>query len=87
VGIGLSYASGALNHYYGWRASLRIWGVPGVLVAALCIVVLREPERAHPPQLAISRKSSSSMGTGSISSGGGSGRGVNKGGGGGSGGG
>ena len=62
---GLSYTSGALNHYVGWRNCLRIWGGPGILLAGLAIFFLKEPARGlsdkperramnsqHPPEAA-----------------------------------
>ncbi|HVR70528.1 MAG TPA: MFS transporter [Vicinamibacteria bacterium] len=45
VGLGLSYAvSGAVAQAWGWRAAFLVAGLPGVLVALLCLT-LPEPPR------------------------------------------
>ena len=56
--------------------SLRIWGLPGILVAVICVLVLKEPDRRHVD----SRMSNA----GKLAVGGGSGGGGGVGGGGGS---
>ena len=55
MGSSAGYASDA----WGWRAAFYVLGVPGVLVAVLVAVTIREPERgrldaapAHPPAAA-----------------------------------
>jgi MFS family permease len=40
-----SFAAGWLNQYYGWRATFVILGSPGVPLAILAWVMLREPRR------------------------------------------
>lgn len=45
VGLGLSYAvSGAVAQAWGWRAAFLVAGLPGILVALLCLT-LPEPAR------------------------------------------
>ena len=45
LGIALSYAiSGAVAHSYGWRTAFFVAGIPGVLLAAVTLL-LREPRR------------------------------------------
>jgi MFS family permease len=50
VGISIGMACGMLiggwaNEYYGWRAAFLIAGLPGVLMALLVRLTVREPER------------------------------------------
>lgn len=46
VGIGVgAYLAGLLNDHYGWRGAFIIMGVPGVLVALLFLLTVREPKR------------------------------------------
>jgi MFS family permease len=35
------------NHFYGWRATFLLIGLPGLLVAALVWFTIREPPRGH----------------------------------------
>lgn len=35
------------NHFYGWRATFLLIGVPGLLVAALVWFTIKEPPRGH----------------------------------------
>jgi predicted MFS family arabinose efflux permease len=48
------FAAGWLNQFYGWRTTFVLLGLPGVLLAALTWLTLREPRRssaaaaAHP---------------------------------------
>jgi MFS family permease len=41
-----SFAAGWINQYYGWRATFVILGSPGIPLAILAWVMLREPRRA-----------------------------------------
>jgi MFS transporter, Spinster family, sphingosine-1-phosphate transporter len=43
------FAAGWLNEFYGWRATLVILGLPGVVLAALAWFTLREPRTERPP--------------------------------------
>jgi predicted MFS family arabinose efflux permease len=38
---------GWINQYFGWRAAFRVVGIPGVLLAALLALTLREPPRGR----------------------------------------
>jgi predicted MFS family arabinose efflux permease len=38
---------GWINEYYGWRAAFRVVGVPGIVLAALLALTLREPPRGQ----------------------------------------
>jgi predicted MFS family arabinose efflux permease len=42
-----SIAAGQLAGAYGWRSALLLVGLPGVLLAAIAWMVLREPERGR----------------------------------------
>ncbi len=68
VGSALGYVVGGLvDKHYGWRAAFFVAGVPGLLLAALCLL-LRDPPRgiqdqaaglgtaASPPRSSISRE-------------------------------
>jgi len=53
VGIALSYAtSGTVAQHYGWRAAFFVAGFPGLVLAALCLL-LHEPERGSSEASAI----------------------------------
>jgi predicted MFS family arabinose efflux permease len=53
VGLGLSYAvSGAVAQAWGWRAAFLVAGLPGVLVALLCLT-LPEPPRGAVERAAV----------------------------------
>lgn len=46
VGIGLgAYLAGLMNDLYGWRTAFMVMGLPGVVVALLFILTVREPRR------------------------------------------
>ncbi len=48
VGSALGYLlGGAIEHAYGWRATFLVAGVPGVLLAVLCLFI-QEPQRTGP---------------------------------------
>lgn len=52
VGSALGYVVGGLvDKHYGWRAAFFVAGVPGLLLAALCLL-LRDPPRGIQDQLA-----------------------------------
>jgi predicted MFS family arabinose efflux permease len=64
VGLGLSYAvSGTVAQAWGWRAAFLVAGVPGVLVALLCLT-LPEPARgaAEPGPVGSRRRPGSAIG-------------------------
>lgn len=42
------FLAGWLNEYFGWRMTFVILGLPGVVLAALTWLTLREPRRAMP---------------------------------------
>lgn len=42
-----SFAGGWLNEFYGWRDAFIILGLPGLLVALLVRLTVREPQRGH----------------------------------------
>lgn len=49
LGFLVGFASGGwLNEFFGWRTAFLVLGVPGVLVAVLLKLTLREPTRAAP---------------------------------------
>jgi predicted MFS family arabinose efflux permease len=53
IGLGLSYAvSGAVAQAWGWRAAFLVAGLPGVLVALLCLT-LPEPARGATERAAV----------------------------------
>jgi predicted MFS family arabinose efflux permease len=53
IGLGLSYAvSGAVAQAWGWRAAFLVAGLPGVLVALLCLT-LPEPARGAAEHAAV----------------------------------
>ena len=63
VGLGLSYAvSGAVAQAFGWRAAFLVAGVPGVLLALLCLT-LPEPARgaAEPEPIGSRRRPGSAI--------------------------
>jgi len=43
-----SFAAGWLNDIYGWRITFALLGVPGLVLAVLAWVTLKEPRRAQP---------------------------------------
>jgi predicted MFS family arabinose efflux permease len=43
-----AYAGGMLSDRYGWHAALYVVGLPGLLVAAILYLTVREPVRALP---------------------------------------
>lgn len=45
------FAGGWLNQIYGWRATFVILGLPGVLLAALAALTLKEPRRKMASQV------------------------------------
>jgi predicted MFS family arabinose efflux permease len=48
LGILFGYlAGGWLNQFFGWRVAFMIVGLPGLLVAALVRLTIREPARGH----------------------------------------
>ena len=48
ISIALSFAIGsAIAAAYGWRAAFFVAGVPGILLAALILFTVREPERGR----------------------------------------
>ncbi len=48
VGVMAGYlAGGWINQYFGWRRAFLVVGVPGLLLAALIALTLREPPRGH----------------------------------------
>jgi MFS family permease len=50
VGLGLSYAlGGALAEAYGWRATFLVAGLPGLVVAGLCLTLVEPPRGAAEP--------------------------------------
>ena len=54
VGSALGYAGGGmLGQHLGWRHSFLVVGIPGLLLAALCLLLPNDaPHRATPPALA-----------------------------------
>ncbi len=62
VGLALSYAvSGAVAQQFGWRAAFFVAGIPGFLLAALCLR-LREPRRGEAdPRLDAAKRQGSSF--------------------------
>jgi MFS family permease len=42
------FVAGWLNELYGWRVMFMLIGVPGILIAVLVLVTLREPRRTDP---------------------------------------
>lgn len=44
-----SFAGGAIAEYFGWRNTFVFFGVMGGLIALLCFVFLKEPERRAAP--------------------------------------
>lgn len=46
-----SYFGGFLNHHYGWRTAFMAIGLPGVIVALLVLLTVREPARGHAENL------------------------------------
>lgn len=53
MGIPLSlilgfFVAGWLNQFYGWRFTFVILGLPGLLIAAIAWLTLREPRRSQP---------------------------------------
>lgn len=52
MGIPLGVLTGFLlggwvNEYYGWRAAFRVVGIPGIILAVLLALTLREPPRGR----------------------------------------
>ncbi|HTR00763.1 MAG TPA: MFS transporter [Candidatus Acidoferrum sp.] len=46
IGVLVGFAAGGLiNAHYGWRATLQVVGLPGVLLGLLILLTLREPRR------------------------------------------
>jgi MFS family permease len=46
IGVGLGFLIGGLTaHYYGWRASFFVAGIPGIIIALLLRFTVREPLR------------------------------------------
>ena len=43
------FAAGWLNELYGWRATFIVLGLPGLALAALAWLTLKEPRRVAPP--------------------------------------
>jgi MFS family permease len=37
--------AGAVAHAYGWRAAFLVLGIPGILLAAIIMLTIKEPER------------------------------------------
>jgi MFS transporter, Spinster family, sphingosine-1-phosphate transporter len=67
VGSALGYVVGGLvDKHYGWRAAFFVAGVPGLLLAALCLL-LRDPPRGIQDQAAGVAKAESSAPRSSIS--------------------
>jgi predicted MFS family arabinose efflux permease len=57
VGLGLSYAvSGAVAQAWGWRAAFLVAGLPGVLVALLCLTLPEPPRGAAEREAVGSRR-------------------------------
>jgi MFS family permease len=53
LGIPLSvvigyFVAGWLNEFYGWRAAFVVLGLPGIVLAVLAALTLREPRRQNP---------------------------------------
>jgi len=67
VGSALGYVVGGLvDKHYGWRAAFFVAGVPGLLLAALCLL-LRDPPRGIQDQAAGVGKAETSVPRSSIS--------------------
>lgn len=50
VGILIGLAAGGwVNQHFGWRQAFMVVGIPGVALALLTWLTIREPERATPP--------------------------------------
>lgn len=48
IGTLLGFAlGGAISHFYGWRMALFLVGLPGLILAVLVKLTLREPPRGH----------------------------------------
>lgn len=56
-------AGGVVEHYLGWRTAFIVVGVPGLLLAAVVALTLREPVRGYWEQAATGRPLSSPMPT------------------------
>ena len=53
---------GTVSEYYGWRAALYAVGLPGLVLAALMFLLLREPVRGNPDKPSTNAESERSMG-------------------------
>jgi MFS family permease len=56
IGIMLGYlAGGWVNHHFGWRTAFFVVGTPGLLLAFISWVTLREPPRGHSEGLQVDK--------------------------------
>lgn len=56
IGVMLGYlAGGWVNHHFGWRAAFFVVGTPGLLLALISWVTLREPPRGHSEGLQVDK--------------------------------
>ena len=52
IGIMIGYLSGGwINQYFGWRTAFFVVGLPGLLLAVVVRLTLREPPRGHSESL------------------------------------
>ena len=52
VGILIGFVVGGwVNELYGWRVALLVVGIPGVILAVLVKLIVKEPDREIPPSL------------------------------------
>lgn len=57
VGIALSFAvSGAVAQAWGWRAAFFVAGVPGILLAAAVLFLIKEPKRGGSESTAVGER-------------------------------
>lgn len=60
ISIGITFALGAwLASIFGWRATYFIAGVPGMMLALLILLTLREPERGASDRIRVAKQAQS----------------------------